>query len=127
MDTEDDELRIYIVVRKDLAMSKEKFGAQCGHAALSVWVRCLDQDPDRAREYFQQHQPKIVLEAKDDVELLKIQKKATESGFINETITDLGRTEFAEPTLTVLGIGPVWYQKEAQAGFIKRIRLYKSE
>lgn len=123
-----DELRIYLVMRKDVGdfMTKEKFGVQCGHGTLSAWARCLEKDQSRAWRYLTESQPKIVLQAKDDKELLAIRDKANEAGFINELIIDAGRTEFAEPTMTVLAIGPIWLKTEARQSFIKRLRLYKS-
>lgn len=128
----DDELRIYIVVRRDVgdAISKPKFGVQCAHATLSVWGRCLQTDPDRAYAYLpcdtdkvDTGQAKVVLEAKNDTELLKIAAQATELGFPVVEITDAARTELPEPTLTAIAIGPIWHKKEGL--FLKRVRLYK--
>lgn len=122
-----DELRMYIVVRKDVgeAMSKPKFGVQCSHATLSCWIACLLVDPDRAWAYWNASQPKIVMEVRDQDELLKTYHKAFDAGFYVELIKDAARTEFSEPTLTAIAIGPVWYEAEAQAGFIKRLQVYK--
>lgn len=128
----EDELRIYIVVRRDIGevLSKPKFGVQCAHATLSVWGNCVKTDPDRAYRYFPCNtdnidtgQAKIVLQVKDGVELLALAGKSRELGFPTATIIDAARTELAEPTLTAIAIGPLWYKTEG--AFLKRIRLYQ--
>jgi peptidyl-tRNA hydrolase len=120
-----DELRIYIVVRRDIGdiLSKPKFGIQCAHAALAVFVQCLQKNPDRAWAYYDSgKQVKITLEVKDAKELLALLAKSRDLGFFAEPITDAARTELPEPTLTSIAVGPLWYQKEGE--FLKRYRLY---
>ena len=128
---EGDELRIYIVVRRDIGdvLSKPKFGVQCAHATLSVWGICVQKDPDKAYRYFPCNtdkidtgQAKIVLQVKDGAELLALADKARELGFPVATIIDAARTELPQPTLTAIAIGPLWYKSEGR--FLRRYRLY---
>lgn len=142
---DDDELRIYIVMRKDLTrsisqfwkpiyrlfgfdsqpISRGKFGVQCAHAALTAWVLCFDRDPDKARSYIMNSQAKIVLQVRDEAELRALYERVRAIGGMDVAlITDAGRTEFAEPTMTCLAVGPVWFKTEGQPLF-KRLRLYK--
>jgi PTH2 family peptidyl-tRNA hydrolase len=131
---EDDELRIYVVVRRDIGdvLSKPKFGVQCAHAVLSVWGKCTRDNPYRAYEYFScandkidSGQAKIILQVKDGDELLALADKARELGHPVATITDAGRTELPEPTLTAIAIGPIWHK--AEGTFLKRVRLYQAD
>ena len=123
---DNDELRIYIVVRRDLEMSRPKFGVQVAHATLAVFTACMDANPERAWAYYNRgQQPKIVLQAKDSKALLDLWKKAKAAGFYAEPIVDAGRTEFTEPTLTCLGVGPIWFKSEGQ--LLKRVRLYQPD
>ncbi len=123
-----DELRIYIVMRKDIGLqaSKPKFGVQIAHAALAVFVACLQNDPERAWAYYNDgQQPKIVLQVKDAKALLDLHAKAKAAGFHAEPIVDAGRTEFPEPTLTCLGL-MLWHPAEAKP-LLKRVRLYTDD
>jgi peptidyl-tRNA hydrolase len=129
-----DELRIYIIVRKDIGlhMTKAKFGVQCAHAALTSWIACLKRDPARAWAYMgttlddkeMVAQVKIVLEVKNLDALHRLEAKAKEAGFDTALITDAGRTEFNEPIETVLGVGPIWWKTESDILF-RRVQLYK--
>jgi peptidyl-tRNA hydrolase, PTH2 family len=123
----DDELRMYIIVRRDIGdvMSKAKFGVQCGHAALICFVETLKLFPDKAWAYYNNHQPKIVLACKDTDALLGLLEKSVKAGFTSEFVRDLGRTEFGEETLTALVVGPVWYMMEAQKSFLRGLPRYK--
>jgi PTH2 family peptidyl-tRNA hydrolase len=125
----DDELRVYIIVRKDAGyhMSKPKFGVQCAHAILMLYTEVLKIDPARALRYIENSQPKIILECRDMEQLLNLFEKSVQAGFYAETVTDLGRTEFGKPTMTALAVGPVWHLMEARESFLKRLRLYRDE
>jgi peptidyl-tRNA hydrolase, PTH2 family len=122
----DDELRIYIVVRRDVGeqMSKTKFGVQCAHAALTTWVLCLERDPDRAWAYTGVAQAKIVLQVDTEAELRELHEQARAGGYAVALITDAGRTQL-EPTTTALAIGPIWFKGEGK--LVRRLRLYKEK
>jgi peptidyl-tRNA hydrolase len=135
----DDELRIYIIVRKDIGefMSKPKFSAQVAHAVLSCWVKTLSTNPELAWAYMSESsldnvnagQAKIVLEVDNEIKLWKIHQiiiDYSDSGLpAVSLITDSGRTEFNSPTLTCMGVGPLKFS-EAQILF-KRTRLYSED
>ena len=124
--TPDDELRIYIVMRRDIGdtIPKAKFGVQIAHATAATLYHCLMTDRDRGIHYMEHGQPKIVLRVKNDVELMALAKKAEELGCHVDPIVDAGRTVFNEPTLTSFAVGPIWYKSEGL--FLKRIQLYKA-
>lgn len=129
-----DELRIYIVVRRDIGdvLSKPKFGVQVAHATLSVWGSCLQSDPERAYAYLPCNtdkidtgQAKVVLQVKDATALLDLLEEAEHLGLPAVRITDAARTELAAPTLTCIAIGPLWHKSEGK--FLKRVRLYQKD
>lgn len=124
-----DELRIYIIVRKDVGhwISKAKFGVECGHATLMLFTECLKLDPDRAWAYANAAQPKIVLQCRDTEDLLKHYEASVKAKFFCEKVTDAGRTEFERPTFTAIAVGPVWHKMEARPSFLKRLQVYKDE
>ena len=49
---------------------------------------------------------KVVLEVKDDKELLQLKQKAEDADLVNALIIDAGHTELPPNTMTCLGIGP---------------------
>lgn len=51
---------------------------------------------------------KIVLGVDSEEELLRMYDEANELGLNTVLITDAGHTEFSEPTITCIGIGPDW-------------------
>jgi peptidyl-tRNA hydrolase, PTH2 family len=119
-----DELRIYVAIRKDLDIPRAKFGVEIAHASLSIFIRCLNERPDRAWAYYNGGmQPKIVLQVKDEAALRKLYEQAMRLGHFVEPIVDAARTVFTEPTFTCIGIGPIWHKTEGV--FLKKIQLYK--
>lgn len=125
VEADDDELRIYVVIRRDIGeqISKAKFGVQCAHAALTTWALCVKRDPDRAWTYMEVAQAKIVLQVDGEAELRELHEKARIAGYDAALITDAGRTEFDQPTTTAVAIGPIWFKREGT--LVKRLRLYK--
>lgn len=98
------ELRIYILVRKDLKMSAGKIGAQCGHAVQHL---ILNGSKGLITDYVNSASPKIILKV-DSLEQLEVIEKALQSQHITTVkIVDAGRTQIPENTVTVLGVGPI--------------------
>ena len=130
------EVKQVIVVRSDTEppMRKGKFGGQCGHAVIAFLQRkaretanCHQKkrvDPDRdqasttdvwdllglsvAEKQWMNDglSTKVVLKAETLAELLDVAGKAAEAGLEVNVITDAAKTEFAEPTVTCVAIGP---------------------
>lgn len=108
MDAE--EIKQVIIVRRDLEMGKGKMAAQVAHAA----VGSLQKTGRKIAEKWESMGAKKVVLAVDSLpELLELEKNARKLPHF--LVTDAGRTEFKEPTITCLGIGP------ATAGEIDRI------
>jgi PTH2 family peptidyl-tRNA hydrolase len=105
---EQDELRCYIVVRRDLKMTRGKESAQVAHAVLGLVLprahkaRILDW-------HGQGGGGKIVLSTENAESLMAIAHAAKALGEATYIVTDAGRTMFGGvPTLTCAAIGPAW-------------------
>lgn len=99
-------LKMVLIVRNDLGMSKGKTGAQCAHAAIMCYEQCLRQQPALANAWLHLGQPKVVLRANSLKELDELSKAARKANVVHGVVRDAGRTQVAAGTVTVLGIGP---------------------
>ena len=113
-----------IVMRKDLNMRKGKMCAQAAHASLKVFFDRADVKnyPSTIPElnfkmlqipidrnmcaWIEGQFTKICVGVNSEEELLKIYAQAQEANLPVALIKDAGKTEFKEPTLTCLAIGP---------------------
>lgn len=96
-------LKQVIVLRKDLNMRKGKMVAQGSHASL---VSYLAAEQPVAFDWLNNGQTKICVGVDSEAELVAIYERAKADGIPCSLIRDAGHTEFKEPTLTAVGIGP---------------------
>lgn len=92
-----------ILVRQDLKMSKGKMSVQCSHSSVEA---VLKSDKSKVDKWHSEGMKKVVLKVKGLQELLEYKKLAEKEKLITALIKDAGLTEFKEPTLTCLAIGP---------------------
>jgi PTH2 family peptidyl-tRNA hydrolase len=92
-----------ILVRQDLKMSKGKMSAQVSHGSVEA---VLKSDRSKVEDWRYQGMKKIVLKVKDEKELFEYKKLAEKEKLVTALIKDAGLTEFKEPTITCLAIGP---------------------
>lgn len=125
----DETLRMYAVVRRDLAMPPGKLASQAGHAFLDTYQKCLEEYPDRA-ELYRSDGPgtKVVLEADCEADLICTQQLAEAYGIPCALIIDSGHImppHFdGNPIVTALGLGPV--RRDDRGAFItNRFQLAK--
>lgn len=122
-----------IVMRTETAppMRKGKMIAQGGHGVAAFLTRRIEELMDGVRDYtsylsengdfdvlgfigitpamwqwMKNDNPKICLRADSEQELLETYEKAKASGLEVHLVTDSGKTEFKEPTVTCCCIGP---------------------
>lgn len=122
-----------IVVRKDLNMPHGKMGAQVAHASLGALFKCgfkdsqifhIDLDEDSAVEkWLNGRFTKIVLSVKSEEALKKVYQNALDAELPCVLIEDAGFTVFGEPTLTCVGIGPVFPNQ--LIGITGKLQVYK--
>ncbi|KAL4936782.1 hypothetical protein BDV06DRAFT_85785 [Aspergillus oleicola] len=104
-----EEVKLVLVVRTDLGMTKGKIAAQCSHATLACY-KYLVANPSSSmilRRWERQGQAKIALQIKSEEELQLLQAQAISLGLCARVIQDAGRTQIASGSRTVLGVlGP---------------------
>ncbi|OJJ64424.1 hypothetical protein ASPSYDRAFT_39154 [Aspergillus sydowii CBS 593.65] len=104
-----EEVKLVLVVRTDLGMTKGKIAAQCSHATLSCY-KYLVANPSSStilRRWERQGQAKIALQIKSEEEMELLQAQAISLGLCARVIQDAGRTQIASGSRTVLGVlGP---------------------
>ncbi|AMD22648.1 HHL122Cp [Eremothecium sinecaudum] len=106
------EVRMALVIRQDLPMTKGKIAAQCCHSALATY-RLMAENPERSSynpellsRWLHGGQAKITLKCPDKTVMDELYAKAMAYN-VNCYIThDAGRTQITSGTATVLGLGP---------------------
>jgi PTH2 family peptidyl-tRNA hydrolase len=120
-----EELVMYLIARPDLNMSHGKFGAQCGHATHLCIRSAESLDDPKAlsdlREWEARDYPKIVL-AGGEKQILKVLGSLTGTKIPHAKVVDLGRTEVAPNTLTMVALGPIRRAEALQ--YVKRLQAY---
>lgn len=111
-------LKLALIVRGDLKISKGKTAAQCSHAAIMCYQQA---EPNLLKAWLSSGQPKIVLRCTDMDELNLIYRKSKDLGLNGQIVHDAGRTQVAAGTATVLGIGPN-YEADIDA-LVKHLKL----
>lgn len=99
-------LKLALVVRSDLRLSKGKTAAQCAHAAIACYESAARRQPSVLQQWLHSGQPKIVLRIDTLEGLERLQLAARRAGLTEASVADAGRTQVAAGTVTVLGIGP---------------------
>ncbi len=102
----DDEVKLVIVMRTDLKMSKGKIAAQASHAAVNCAFASKKKDPKTFDRWMNDGQKKVVLKVDSQAKLFELKAMADANGIVNSVITDAGRTEIAPGSVTCIGIGP---------------------
>jgi PTH2 family peptidyl-tRNA hydrolase len=132
-----------IVIRKDLNMSAGKLAAQTAHASggniFSKFKRTktgdrvnysfdldLKEELDNAFDkWLNERFTKIIVYVKSEEALKNIYQKALDKNLPAVLIKDAGFTEFSEPTLTCVGIGPAY--PDDFIGITSKLRLFDGQ
>ena len=104
--SDEEDLKLVLVVRQDLKMGKGKAAAQCCHAALAAYKRARRKCPDRLKVWESTGQPKITLKCDSEEELMLLMVKARSLDLVSYVVADAGRTQIAPGSHTVLAVGP---------------------
>lgn len=109
-----DEMRMYFLVRKDLKMGVGKVAGQVGHAVQKLIV---NGNPEVIKCYNEENlnsdinsivpSAKIILSIPDLETLTKMEELFISKNLPYVKIIDLGRTQIAPNTPTVIGLGPI--------------------
>lgn len=84
-------------------MRKGKMVAQGSHASLGSFLK---SKPEAQAKWFDTGQTKICVSVDSEQELIDIFEAGGRANLPTTIIRDSGRTEFKEPTLTAVCIGP---------------------
>ena len=128
-----------IVIRKDIKISHKKLGVQMAHASNCAFRSIGEMNntgenlnfsinykkDDALDVWLKSGETKICLWAKNQNQMEKIYQKALDAGLPCSIIVDEGRTEFKEPTMTTLAIGPA-FNNEIDP-ITKRLQLAKDD
>jgi len=101
-----EQCKLVLVVRTDLKMSPGKISAQCGHATLACYKALVKKNPTLVQHWERTGQAKIALKATSEDQLLELEAIAKSLNLCARSILDMGLTQVAEGSRTVLGIGP---------------------
>ena len=117
MTTKESEVKMMIVMRKDLNMRKGKMVAQGSHAAVGLALQlenidrrtCAMDNEEKPYEMYQKWLEssfkKICVSVNSEAELNEVLQKADGVGLANKLIKDAGHTEFnGVPTKTCCAI-----------------------
>lgn len=104
-------MKMAIVVRSDLKMTKGKSCSQAAHAAVLCYQESLKNNPGALKVWLRLGQPKVVLKTSSQEELEKLHSESKDAGVIAVLVSDAGRTQIKSGTMTVLGIGPDFSEK----------------
>jgi PTH2 family peptidyl-tRNA hydrolase len=114
---------MYIVVLGDLEMPAGKLAAQAGHAAVNAYVESSQQihRASVTASWLSNGGAKICVRAESIGELTLTKYECDRLGIPAEIIEDAGHTVFAGPTVTCMGVGPLW---RSEAGTLADLPLY---
>ncbi|XP_031487020.1 uncharacterized protein LOC116255374 [Nymphaea colorata] len=104
--SDDDELKMVLVVRQDLKMGTGKIASQCAHAAVGMYDELLQSQRSLLMQWWQCGQPKIVVKCKNQREMDRLKDEAEDVGLPTFIVADAGRTQISAGSRTVLAIGP---------------------
>lgn len=97
-------MKLVLLTRTDLAMSRGKIAAQVAHAAVLAALNGLGT-ADFAT-WLEQGQPKVVLKVGDANELLRLAEAGKQAGLPISLVADAGLTQLPPGTLTCAAIDP---------------------
>ena len=104
--SDEEDLKLVLVVRQDLKMGKGKAAAQCCHATLAAYKRAKRKCPDRLKVWEATGQPKITVKCDSEEDLMLLMVKARSLDLVSYVVADAGRTQIAPGSHTVLAVGP---------------------
>ncbi len=99
-------LKMVIVARKDLDLSKGKLAAQAGHAAVECVLKAQRYAKEELADWLDHGAMKAVLKVPNEAAFYELKQAAERAGLTTALIKDAGHTEIPAGTVTVLGIGP---------------------
>ena len=104
--TRDEEHKMALLVREDVAMGAGKLAAQAGHAAVGAAMATRDRSPMLMGRWECDGQKKVTLGVKNLRVMNELLGEAKTARLTTFVVEDAGRTEVEPGTVTVAAIGP---------------------
>ena len=103
--------KMLLIINMELSMGKGKIAAQCGHAAIGCYEKCIKVCPKAIRAWYHSGCAKIALKCNTTNELLDLMNLAkTKYRIPYYLVEDAGKTQIAAGSRTVLGLfAPTFY------------------
>ena len=116
------EMKMALVVRTDLSMTKGKIGAQCGHATIGAYrmnekqaaqdelteaILCRWMMSNDKLKFRRSGGPFEVYQVKSEEALREVKNLASRESVPHYLTRDAGKTQIAKGTVTVCSIGPL--------------------
>jgi PTH2 family peptidyl-tRNA hydrolase len=103
--------KMLLIINMELSMGKGKIAAQCGHAAIGCYEKCIKVCPNGVRAWYHSGCAKIALKCNTTNELLELMHQAkTKYRIPYYLVEDAGKTQIAAGSRTVLGLfAPTFY------------------
>jgi peptidyl-tRNA hydrolase len=100
------ELKMWIILRKDLKITAGKLSAQIGHVVGTCMVLSDRKSRETVDLYMAMAQPKITVGVKTEDQLVEMVGLARAAGLVAVMVEDAARTEFSGRTLSAAVVGP---------------------
>jgi PTH2 family peptidyl-tRNA hydrolase len=101
-----EELKLVVVVRTDLGLTKGKLAVQVAHASVNCAMQSYTKRRRVYDDWYRGGQKKIVAKVPSMRELLELKSMAEAKGLVTSLVSDAGLTQVPPGTTTCLGIGP---------------------
>ncbi|WP_066473934.1 aminoacyl-tRNA hydrolase [Bosea sp. WAO] len=115
------ELKMWLAVRTDLALSRGKLAVQAMHAAGWLHLIVAQDRPDLMRAYIESATPKVAVRVDSGAALDRVEEEAKAAGIPCFVVADAGRTEIESGTRTVCMFGPAY--RDDLPDYLRRLRL----
>lgn len=99
-------LKMVLVVRNDLKMTKGKIAAQACHGALGAYQMAVETCPEAVVRWERTGCAKVALRVEEEAGLLGVRAAARAARLPHYLVVDAGRTQIDPGSKTVCAVGP---------------------
>ena len=100
------DLKMILLVRRDLKMGTGKIAAQCAHAALGMFRDLQAKNSAQLKQWLDTGQMKVVCRVDTEDAMMLIADNARKMGIPVHIVHDAGHTQVESGSKTVAALGP---------------------
>ncbi len=116
-------MKLYAIVRMDLAMTAPQIAVQAGHAWKTALYECTLKNPELADVYMEDgYGVNVLLATTAEWRMLKAYKEACKQGVPGVVVISDAYPHFAKTEITAVGIGPC-----EKLPFLAKFQLWKGD